>query len=84
MFPFNPYTLYGIEGAKTHKDTLTWQSRDGMADVIRGYRQLAKATINENRVLDALGPSEARKCVQRGSASPARLQNIIHQNNNGT
>jgi hypothetical protein len=50
MFSFNPYALYGIERAETHKNAFTGQRRNGMAGVIRGYRQLAKATINEKMI----------------------------------
>src|SRR4051812_10857144 len=60
-------------------DELLARGRDVLADMVRPDRQLAVATIDEDRQPDRLGTPEIDESIHRRADRPSRVQDVVDE-----
>ena len=65
-------------------DELLARGRDVLADVVGPDGQLAVAAIDEDREPDGLRPAEVDEGVHRGPDGPARVQDVVDEDDRAT
>src|SRR5262245_1365724 len=60
-------------------DALVAPGREVLADVVRPDRQLAMATVDQDRELHARGPAVLEERIDRGPNRPPRVQHVVDE-----